>query len=139
MLQQRANTGFMDGKYDGSATGHVEPNESIHEAALRELEEEIGVKADVNDLKLVLVAQMDVDKPYLNFAFICERWEGEPRIAEPEKNTDLVWHDISLEGIELTPMMSLLRERKFEGGGKLLEYVNAERREKLLTMVGLKY
>ena len=89
LLQQRANTGFMDGRYDGSATGHVEPNESIHDAALRELEEELGVSAKADDLKLVLIAQMDVDKPYLNFAFICERWEGEPRIAEPEKNAVL--------------------------------------------------
>ena len=43
LLQRRQNTGFMDGKWDLSCSGHVEHGESISEAAAREAKEELGV------------------------------------------------------------------------------------------------
>ena len=36
LLQKRMNTGFMDGYYDATVSGHIEANESITQAALRE-------------------------------------------------------------------------------------------------------
>ena len=44
LLQKRMNTGFMDGYYDATVSGHIEANESITQAALRETREEIGLE-----------------------------------------------------------------------------------------------
>ena len=42
--------GFGQGKYNGFG-GKLEPNETVEEAAVRELEEESGVITEVNSLK----------------------------------------------------------------------------------------
>jgi 8-oxo-dGTP diphosphatase len=89
LLQQRANTGFMDGFWDFSASGHLEAGESIRECAIRELKEEIGVDADEDDLKLVHINQNKFDLPYLNFTFMLDKWQGEPKICEPDKCSGL--------------------------------------------------
>jgi isopentenyl-diphosphate delta-isomerase type 1 len=45
-LQKRAQTkDEFPGYYDSSAAGHVNPGESYHEAAERELKEELGIEA----------------------------------------------------------------------------------------------
>lgn len=94
LLQQRANTGFMDGFWDFSASGHLEADESIRECAIRELKEEIGVDAHEDDLKLIHVNQNKFDLPYLNFTFILDKWQGQPVICEPEKCSDLRYFKI---------------------------------------------
>ena len=43
LLQQRQNTGYMDGHWSFSAAGHVERDESVTAAAVREVWEELGV------------------------------------------------------------------------------------------------
>jgi 8-oxo-dGTP pyrophosphatase MutT (NUDIX family) len=89
LLQQRANTGYLDGYYDFACSGHVDKGESIHETAIRELFEEVGVKAQPEDLKLVHINQNFIDTPYINFTFILDTWQGIPTICEPEKCSDL--------------------------------------------------
>lgn len=89
LLQQRANTGYMDGFYDLSCSGHVDEGESIREAAIRELAEEIGVKATEDDLQLIHINQNFLDQTYANFTFLVDKWQGEPTLCEPEKCSDL--------------------------------------------------
>ena len=91
ILQKRKNTGYMDGSWDFVASGHVDPNESIRRAAVRELFEEAGVKAQEQDLRLVHINQNDLhlDTPYINFTFMLEKWEGEPRICEEDKCSEM--------------------------------------------------
>lgn len=89
LLQQRANTGFMDGFWDFSASGHLEEGESIRECAIREVKEEIGVDANEDDLKLIHINQDQFNIPYLNFTFILDKWQGEPKICEPDKCSGL--------------------------------------------------
>ncbi len=93
LLQQRHNTGYLDGFYDFACSGHVDPGESIHDAAIRELAEEIGIFAQSQDLKLVHINQNYMDFPYINFTFELSKWQGTPRIAEPEKCSDLAYFD----------------------------------------------
>ncbi len=51
LFQKRAaDKDTYPGLLDASAGGHVEPGESYEEAALKELKEETGLKADFNDL-----------------------------------------------------------------------------------------
>lgn len=91
LLQQRANTGYLDGYYDFACSGHVDPGESIRKTAVRELFEEIGVVALEQDLKLIHINQNNVDTPYTNFTFVLEKWSGDPVICEPEKCSDLAF------------------------------------------------
>jgi 8-oxo-dGTP diphosphatase len=89
LLQQRVNTGYRDGYYDYSCSGHVDEGESVLEAAVRELSEELGIDAKAEDLKLVHIMQAFLDIPYTNFTFELDRFEGIPSIREPEKCSDL--------------------------------------------------
>jgi 8-oxo-dGTP diphosphatase len=127
LLQKRQNTGYMDGRYDASMSGHVELHENIYEAAIRELAEEVGVEAMEQDLELVMLSQMDVDRPYLNYTFVCRKWAGTPQIMEPEKNSELVWYTIDSLPADLTPTMALLRERQLRVDTSRIEYVDEAR------------
>ena len=90
LLQQRQNTGYMDGHYDCACSGHVELGETLEEAALREVAEELGVSAQPQDLRLVHVCHNYLRQPYYaNFVYELDRWEGTPEIREPEKCSDL--------------------------------------------------
>ena len=127
LLQKRQNTGYMDGYYDASMSGHVEASESIYDAALRELTEEVGVTTTKENLELVMISQMDVDRPYLNYTFICKDWEGEPKIMEPVKNGELTWRSVDDMPSKMTPTMELLRARHFTKETSFIEYVDSSR------------
>lgn len=67
--------------------GHVEPNESPHQAVMRECLEELGVH--VHDPQPI---PMTVSDATLDMhAFLITRWEGEPVNAAPEEHDDLRW------------------------------------------------
>jgi len=52
LFQKRKNTGYSDGYYDLSASGHVENNESMKKAMCREAKEEIvAIKNYKNNIK----------------------------------------------------------------------------------------
>jgi 8-oxo-dGTP diphosphatase len=91
LLQQRANTGYLDGYYDFACSGHVDPDESIRQTVVRELMEEIGVLAYEEDLQLVHINQNNLNTPYTNFTFVLKKWTGTPKICEPEKCSDLAY------------------------------------------------
>jgi 8-oxo-dGTP diphosphatase len=89
LLHRRANTGFMDGRYD-LPSGHVEKNEPVLRTAVRELKEEAGIAVDESDLRLWHVNQFAAnDQYYYNFFFVVEAWKGVPAIMEPEKCDDM--------------------------------------------------
>lgn len=88
LLQQRAGTHYMDGYYD-FPSGHVEDQESVKAAAVRELAEETGLIVQEKDLRLVHLNQNFLDTPYINFTFVADKWQGEPSICEPDKCSDI--------------------------------------------------
>ncbi|MGW8565773.1 NUDIX hydrolase [Isoptericola sp. NPDC055881] len=96
LLQLRQGTGFMDGYWAAAAAGHVEAGESVHEAAVREAREELGVVVEAADL--VPVTAMHRGQPggpaleqRVDFFFSATRWTGGPAIREPAKAGDLRW------------------------------------------------
>lgn len=93
LLQQRCNTGYLDGYWDFAASGHVEYGESLQEAALRELKEEIDITASPEDLRLIHVDQFYMDKDYINWTFVLDKWQGEPIIKEPHKCSAMQFFD----------------------------------------------
>lgn len=89
LLQRRANTGYMDGWYD-LPSGHVEQDEPVLAAAVRELKEEANIDAKEADLQLWHVNQFSANgQYYYNFFFIAKHWQGTPQIMETEKCDDM--------------------------------------------------
>lgn len=94
LLARRANTGFYDGYYE-CPSGHIDGKETIRKAATRELMEEVGVIAKVEDLKVVHVVHRYGEKnERVEFYLVAEKWEGEPSIKEFDKCDDVAWFSL---------------------------------------------
>ncbi|BED92991.1 MAG: NUDIX domain-containing protein [Candidatus Paraimprobicoccus trichonymphae] len=96
LLQKRQNTGYMDGLWDVSVSGHVEKNEPISSTVTREIKEEIGIEVTKENIEFV-----SFEHNYLlgiahcNFYFKILKFEGVPHICEVEKCSDLKWFNIN--------------------------------------------
>jgi 8-oxo-dGTP diphosphatase len=96
LLQLRANTGYRDGYWATGAAGHVEPDESVLAAAVREAAEELDLVISEADLEPVCAMHRThgngrpVDER-VDFFFTCRHWTGEPRRVEQHKAADLRW------------------------------------------------
>lgn len=93
LLQKRKNTGYMDGMYDSCCSGHVEENESLKDALIREAKEEIGIIIKKEDIELISVLDIS-NENYLNFFFKVKHYQGRPKIMEPDKCDELKWFNI---------------------------------------------
>lgn len=94
-LLRRANTGFGDGKY-GFVGGHVEENEEIKKAMIREAKEEIDIDIKEEDLQVKYVMNRKVgEKEYIDFVLTTDKWSGEEKIMEPEKCDHIGWYPMN--------------------------------------------
>ncbi|MCI8411236.1 MAG: NUDIX domain-containing protein [Clostridia bacterium] len=92
LLLKRNSTGFSDGLY-GFIGGHVEKNEMVINAAIRETKEEIGIDINREDLvfKSVMNRKVDKNTEYIDFVFIVKDWQGNIKNMEADKCSELVW------------------------------------------------
>lgn len=96
LLQRRKNTGFADGLLDLSCSGHVENNEAMSGAVLRETREELGLELKKEDLSFVcFIHKKDGDLIYNYGYFVCKKFSGEPKIMESNKCSEIIWTDIN--------------------------------------------
>lgn len=94
LLQKRKNTGWMDGYWDFSASGHVENNESMKMATIREAKEELGIEAKMEDLEFISMLHQKTPSTgeiYYNAHFKITNWQGEPKVNEPDKCEEIKW------------------------------------------------
>jgi len=78
LLLRRAGTGFANGQY-GPAGGHLEPGESIRQAAVRECREEVGVELDPAHLRMIGVSHYrTAHSEGIDFFLTATSWDGEP-------------------------------------------------------------
>ena len=123
-MQRRQNTGFADGLWDFSFSGHVEHGESMTAAAVREGAEELGISLDGSDLKfmaLVHKRERDIDLTYINAYFYCEIFKGCPEIKEPHKCSELSWFYIDELPADIIPdRLKVLQE--VQKGCAFIEY-----------------
>src|SRR5262245_58163529 len=91
LLVRRCNRGFGDGRLSRVA-GHVEPGESVTQAALQEVSEEVGLTLSRDGLLVVGVMHRRSREERVDFflAYRLGDWE-EPVNREPEKCSELVW------------------------------------------------
>lgn len=107
LLQRRQNTGYMDGLFDFSASGHLEEDEAFKMAAIRESQEELGIKIAEDEVDFVFLADGNEDG-YEKVFFMTSAWEGKEQIMEPEKCAELCW--FGLDELPLDEMIPDLVE-----------------------------
>jgi len=86
------------GKLDSSAAGHVDPGESYHDTAIRELREEIAINADVEEVLRVEASEITDHEHVVLFTTSTDQ--------EPKPNPDEVQWGKFLRPEELTRMMN---------------------------------
>lgn len=94
LLSKRLNTGYEDGKYSFIA-GHVEENESLTQAIIRESREEAGIVINPQNLKLLHVMHRNkektTDEERIGFFFTTNKWHGQIVNCEPQKCSEIAW------------------------------------------------
>ncbi len=73
--------------------GHVEPGETVEEALVREVREEIGVLATRFIPLSIIDFGIEAGRPVHFHVFRVDAFEGEPRLAKPE-HTALRWFSL---------------------------------------------
>jgi len=91
LLQQRQNCSFSG--HWGFVGGHLDGDEGIVSAAIREAREEVGINIVPTDLILKTVCHSNKGEEYLQFYFECRNWSGEIQNKEPHKCSHLEWHE----------------------------------------------
>lgn len=96
LLQLRKNTGWMDGFWELAACGHVENNETLKQAAIRETFEELTIKIDEKDLEFIWLNHNNIkDKGiYYCVYFKVINFIGTPKVGEPDKCEKIEWFPI---------------------------------------------
>lgn len=89
----RQSTSWMNGYY-GLPSGKVEKGETFAAAAIREAQEEVGVKITRENLRHVAtIHRHSDDSDWVDVYFKVDTWLGELYNAEPHLHSELAWLD----------------------------------------------
>ena len=94
LLTRRLNTGYFDG-YFSLVAGHLEGDETVVQATVREAREEIGVELDPSALKVLGVMHRRSDTERIEFFLSAHSWLGDIQNREPDKCDEIPWVVIS--------------------------------------------
>lgn len=122
LFQQRANTSYMNGYYSVPA-GHVDDDESLITALIRECKEEVGVDITPEDVSFSQVQHVVTDSIYLCFFFKISKYKGEIKNMEEDKCSDLRFFPKNNPPEKLIPelkayLQGISNEAMFVDGGK---------------------
>ena len=124
LLQQRQNTGYMDGHWSFSAAGHVKRDEPVTAAAVREVREELGVTITEGDLEPVCTIHRRQNErsggQRVDFFFTVTRWDGEPQVREADRSGGIVWSPLSELPEPLVPVDAMALEMLATGERKAI-------------------
>ena len=93
LLLRRFNTGYEDGKYSVIA-GHLDGDEEVKAAAIREAQEEVGIEISPLDLQVVGVMHRKSTDERVDFFLATTSWSGEITNQEADKCDQLAWFDL---------------------------------------------
>lgn len=108
LLMKRKNTGTDDGMYELPG-GHLEKNEDLYDAMIREAKEELLIDLKREDLKIVHLMHHYTGER-LNFIFSANAENLDPKIGEPNKCEELVWVNINELPKETTDKVKIMLE-----------------------------
>ena len=124
LLQRRQNTGYMDGHWSFSAAGHVERDESVTAAAVREVREELGAIIAEADLEPVCTIHRRQNEraggQRVDFFFVTTTWTGQPAIQEPEHSGEIRWVPLTVLPEPLVPVEAMALEMLATGERKAI-------------------
>jgi 8-oxo-dGTP pyrophosphatase MutT (NUDIX family) len=89
LLMKRKNTGYNDGEYELPG-GHLEANEDLFDAMIREAKEELLIDLKRENLKIVHLMHHYTGNR-LNFIFQTNADGLNPQIGEKDKCERLIW------------------------------------------------
>ena len=92
LLMLRQNTGHLDNYYDLPG-GHIERNEDIFDAMIREAKEEIGINIKKEDMCIIHIYH-HYKKDMLKFVFKVNKYTNKIINGEKEKCRELGWYEI---------------------------------------------
>jgi len=96
LFLHRLGTDYQPGKYMLPG-GSVESDESIKQACVREVKEEVGIDIDPDDLVPAFFMYRpphDETGPRADYFFVTDKWQGEPTIGEPHKCDELAQYSL---------------------------------------------
>lgn len=114
---RRQNTGYSDGCLNMPA-GHIDPNETPREAAVREAKEEVGVDVLADDIEFVHIQynrNADGIHDRTHYYFKIECCDQEPVNKEPHKCSEIAWIQIGERLDEFVPFMKEALESMLQG------------------------
>ena len=94
LLARRFNTGYRDGEYSVPA-GHLDGNETVIAAGIREAKEEVGETLEAIDMTFSSVMHRVEGDERVDFFIQVHKWSGEIVNAEPDKCDDLRWTNVN--------------------------------------------
>ncbi|AMC01003.1 NUDIX hydrolase [Aerococcus viridans] len=111
LLQQRGQTEMLANKWD-CISGHVEAQETVRQAMVREVYEELGVYIQADDLAFVGLThlRLDDETTYYNIYLTTDRFVGTPQIMETDKHDDLKWVNLT----DLPTMANEIVQNRYE-------------------------
>lgn len=132
LLMRRAGSGYHDGELSLPA-GHLDGNEDVRTALLRELREELTIDAERQSCQLALVmhraAESVGDHEYLDLFFTVGAWTGTASIGEPAKCSELVWANAHQPPADTVEYVRAALDQVVGGQQTLLTYGWAELRK----------
>lgn len=94
LLVQRKNAKWYNGCFVLPG-GKVDAEETLRQAAAREIEKELGITIEPTTLKLAHICHFKRETGFqgLDFYLLAEHWHGEPRNLEPDKQAQICWFE----------------------------------------------
>jgi 8-oxo-dGTP diphosphatase len=114
LLLRRFNTGYEDGNYSVIA-GHLDGDEEVKTAMIREAREEAGIELRREDLEVVGVMHRKSNDERVEFFLVAERWAGELRNCEPDRCDELAWYDLDHLPVNVLSYVRRALENYFAG------------------------
>ena len=95
LIRRGAQAAFAPGLYHCPG-GHVDADETVRQAAVREVFEEVGAIINPDDLEFMhLLHRKGPTQEYLITFFKVTQWQQDPFNKEPDKHDDINWFDIN--------------------------------------------
>jgi 8-oxo-dGTP diphosphatase len=114
LLLRRFNTGYEDGNYSIVA-GHLDGNEDVKSAMVREAREEAGIDIKPNNIEIVGVMNRKSENERIDFFFVADSWDNEIVNMEPRKCDDLSWFQMNNLPLNIIPYVKRAIENYISG------------------------
>ena len=120
LLSLRQNTGWADGMMTIPG-GHLERDETVVQAALREAKEELGLSLTPENLTYLCTENKSTNRPYLSVIFVVKT-DQTPENTEPEKCKEPVWADPYDLPDTVTDNFKQIIQKAYLGNEQYLEF-----------------